>query len=132
MHLVGKNRPEFVMYGVREMRKFYIMNVNVTETGDGFEWDVVTTNPGDMDYGELVSGYIRLKYSDDAMIAVINNYLNDMTDEQRAEEFREMQNWRSAAKEVSKSAIKWAAEHSIYEPTEENEWIISGEDEIAE
>jgi hypothetical protein len=133
MHQVGKYRPEHVTYGVTGLKKFFVINTNITEVSDMYEWDSIITSPGDMVYGEIVSGFIRLKYSDDEMIAIINNYLNDMSDEERAAEFREMQAWRSESKENAKEAIRWAYENGVYtDPTADNYWILGIEDENGE
>lgn len=124
MHIVGKNRPDFVTYGVTELKKFYIININITESGDGFEWDSIVTKPGDMFYGEIVSDIIRLNYSDDEMIAIINNYLDDMENQTYLTKFKEMQSWRKFSKQTAKDSILWAIDNNIYEVTPENEWVL--------
>ena len=56
-------------------------------------------------YESLVSSIIRSEYNDDRMQAVINNYLDNPTDEKRLQEFTDMQNWRKEAKEVAHEVI---------------------------
>ena len=57
-------------------------------------------------YESLVSTIIRSEYNDDRMQAVINNYLDNPTDESRLQEFTTMQNWRKEAKEVANQVME--------------------------
>ena len=57
-------------------------------------------------YESLVSSIIRSEYNDDKMQAVINNYLDNPTDEKRLQEFTDMQNWRKEAKEVAHEVME--------------------------
>lgn len=119
MRQAGKNKPDFVTWGVKYARKYYVVNIDIVDTGDSFTWESIATSPGDLSYDELVSGFIRIKYSDDSMTAIINNYLLDPTDEEHLEEFNTMQDWRKESKRIAKEAIQYAIEEGIYEPTVE-------------
>ena len=56
-------------------------------------------------YGDLVSAIIEGHYTDDAMIAIINNHLIAPTGEHE-EEYNAMQRWRTHAKEIAKEVLK--------------------------
>lgn len=49
-------------------------------------------------YGNLVSREFRKRYSNDKCEAIINNYLDDPTNEKYVAEFREMQEYRKQCK----------------------------------
>lgn len=50
-------------------------------------------------YNSLVSKYIREKYNQDKVEAIINNYLYDNTNEDYIAEFQELQSYRKECKE---------------------------------
>ena len=56
-------------------------------------------------YASIVSAIIKSEYADDKMQAVINNYLDNPTEEEHAAEFTAMQNWRKEAKKVAHKVI---------------------------
>lgn len=59
-----------------------------------------------MTYDYIVSNLIKLKYSDDKMQAIINNYLLDSTtDENVVKEFQTMQEWRKLSKVIAKDIL---------------------------
>lgn len=64
----------------------------------------------DADYPPMVSTIIRGKYSEDAVEAILNNYLADPTDEHHATEFNLLQSWRNEAKERARKIIDSTAE----------------------
>lgn len=57
-------------------------------------------NPESWDelYGDIVSKKFREKYSNDKCEAIVNNYLDDPTNEKYSAEFREMQEYRKQCK----------------------------------
>ena len=61
--------------------------------------------PLDYTYDTLVAAFIRERYSDDKMQAIINNYLMEPDNSEHEEEFKEMQAWRKHIKEVCKEII---------------------------
>lgn len=87
---------------------------NVGELLDGEEamqqWeseDIVISHKQPLtsdDRDTLISKIIRAKYSSDKMEAIVNNYLLTKTAENKAE-FKEMQEWRSYAKELASQII---------------------------
>ena len=57
-----------------------------------------------LNYDYLVSNLIKVKYTNDRMQAIINNYLLEQ-DEQTIAEFNEMQEWRKLSKTVAKDIL---------------------------
>jgi hypothetical protein len=58
-------------------------------------------------YGNLVSREFRKKYSADKFEAIINNYLDDPTNEKYIAEFREMQEYRKHCKKFVKEQMEY-------------------------
>ena len=57
-------------------------------------------------YDKLVSDLIKLRYNNDQMQAIINNYLLDNeTNENAVEEFKTMQDWRKLSKTIAKDIL---------------------------
>lgn len=92
-----------------------VLNVHKTKTGCQQIFTVVvlinnvkkefSVTYEQMSYGPLVNTLICLRYSNDEMQAIINNYLLDSTDENVLNEFNEMQNYRKLCKEVAKQIL---------------------------
>ena len=59
-----------------------------------------------MDYATIVSALIRSRYTDDAMMAIINNRMQSPDDEQILAEWQEMQQWRTESKEIAHAAME--------------------------
>lgn len=101
-----------------EVRSFGIITevirFDIHEVEQGFECDEVEYNHKEdlspSDYGQMVSCIIRGKYSEDAVEAILNNYLSDPTDEHHAAEFNLLQSWRNEAKERAREIIDSTAE----------------------
>lgn len=51
---------------------------------------------------DLISAFIREKYSVSQVEAIVNNYLLDNTNEEYLKEFKDMQEWRKEAKSIAK------------------------------
>jgi hypothetical protein len=64
-------------------------------------------NPQSWDdlYGSIVSSEFRKKYSVDKCEAIINNYLDNPTNDEYVVEFREMQEYRKYCKSLAKSKM---------------------------
>jgi hypothetical protein len=56
-------------------------------------------------YGALVSREFRKRYSNDKCEAIINNYLDDPTNEKYVAEFRTMQDYRKYCKNFAKKEM---------------------------
>lgn len=63
-------------------------------------------NVAQIEYDELVNKLIIIKYPNDKMQAVINNYLLDNS-EKHVNEFNEMQNYRNECKLFAKEIIAY-------------------------
>lgn len=59
-----------------------------------------------MDYATLVSALIRFRYTDDAMMAIINNRMLSPDDPDILAEWQEMQQWRTESKEIAHAAME--------------------------
>lgn len=59
-----------------------------------------------MEYAAIVSALIRARYSDDEMMAIINNRMQSPDDEQILAEWQEMQRWRNQSKETARAAME--------------------------
>lgn len=113
-----KTTPE-VTVSVRKVaaQKVYTVTVQI---------DTETTASGDLTPGicersEIISSIIRMKYSADAMEAIINNKLQSPEDEAVAQEFADMQNWRKFAKNKADEAMAYAMEHGMISQPEQEE-----------
>lgn len=62
--------------------------------------------PSQMNRSAIISAVIRAKYDQDEMEAIINNYLEDPTDEDALADIHEMQSWRNMAKLKAKEALE--------------------------
>ena len=59
-----------------------------------------------MEYAAIVSALVRARYSDDEMMAIINNRMQSPDDEQILAEWQEMQQWRNQSKETARAAME--------------------------
>ena len=120
-HKTGTTAPKFVEYGVEKMRRYYLVNLNITGTEGNYSWDEVQTPVGSLDYSFLVSEIIRIQYSEDKMEATINNYLKDMTEPEHKQAFDEMQEYRDWSKAQAVAAREFAAAEGIWDPESERD-----------
>ena len=111
MERTGKNKPALVTSGVR-IRKFFCINIEPTQIEGGeWKWLQVVLPPGGLKYEEIVSELVKLKYPENKMSEIINNYLNgsDKTD------YLIMQAWRKESKSIAEEAIKYAIDNGLWE-----------------
>lgn len=59
-------------------------------------------------YNTLVSSFVRSRYSEDEMEAIICNQLDDPTNEEHAKEYKDMQAYRTVCKQTAKDVIEKA------------------------
>lgn len=78
--------------------------VVVIKFNDYKEDTVFYISEPNLNYDYLVSNLIKVKYTNDRMQAIINNYLLEQ-DEQTIAEFNEMQDWRKLSKTVAKDIL---------------------------
>lgn len=97
-----KTTPE-VTVSVRKIaaQKVYTITVQIdTETTASTD-----LTPGICERSEIISSIIRMKYSADAMEAIINNKLQSPEDDAISQEFADMQIWRAKAKTLADQAL---------------------------
>lgn len=79
---------------------------DIVEVSPGvYTWKDITIKNVDYNYGGIVNTLITMKYSPDAMTAIINNYLLDPNDEDANREFVEMQEFRKSVKAIAKQIV---------------------------
>ena len=105
----GNEKPDSVVMKLRLGQRQYTVNFNV-ESAEGtqykYRWQSVTLEPGVWAYGPLVSAIVSLRYPEDAMQAIVNNYLLEPRTEEAKSEMLAMQKWRAYAKEVANQCLK--------------------------
>lgn len=76
------------------------------KTGYNFRYQSVELEPGIWSYPAIVSAIIKERYPDDAMDAIVNNYLANPNHEEYKTEMQEMQDWRANAKELAQIFLR--------------------------
>ena len=71
-----------------------------------FSYLQVEMYPSQMRRSAIISAVIRAKYDQDEMEAIINNYLEDPSDEGALADIHEMQTWRCRAKDIATEALQ--------------------------
>ena len=61
----------------------------------------------------LISAFIREKYSVSQVEAIVNNYLLDNTNKEYLKEFNDMQEWRKQAKSIAKKIITFIKDNDL-------------------
>ena len=56
-------------------------------------------------YGQLIDDFVRQQYSQSQVEAILNNYLDDMTNQKAIAEFTELQNYRKVCKAYAKQLL---------------------------
>lgn len=138
--IIGIELPEMVTEGRKWCQPQYTVNVLgetfTDENGmEQWRWLQVVLPVGRIKYGDIVSGVIRDKFSQDDMEAITNNmaavnavfmqtlvtdgilaatkYLKDSIDDDNTARFKEMQEWRTKAKKVASEVIAYAKEKGM-------------------
>ena len=62
---------------------------------------------------DLISAFIREKYSVSQVEAIVNNYLLDNTNEEYLKEFNDMQEWRKQAKSIAKKIVTFIKDNDL-------------------
>lgn len=87
-----------------------LINFDVREEKDSeqgkYSYLQVEMYPSQMRRSAIISAVIRAKYDQDEMEAIINNYLEDPTDEEALADIHEMQTWRCLAKQIATEALQ--------------------------
>lgn len=66
---------------------------------------LIKNNRTEKYYGQLVSKYVRERYTENDVEAILNNYLNDMTNEKYKAEFDALQVYRNECKQRAKAEM---------------------------
>ena len=85
----------------RRTYKYVPYNVNQDENGI-YTWQYVIVSPKNYNYGGLVNAIIGTKYSLDEVLAIMNNYIASPKTAAYKQEFMDMNDWRTTAKEYAK------------------------------
>lgn len=62
---------------------------------------------------DLISAFIRERYSVSQVEAIVNNYLSDMSNEEYLKEFNDMQEWRKQAKSIAKKIVTFIKDNDL-------------------
>ena len=71
------------------------------ESGYRFRYQSVTLEPGIWTRAAIIAAIVRERYNQDAVEAIVNNYLANPESEEAIKEMAEMQEWRANAKELA-------------------------------
>lgn len=132
--------PDMVIEERHFLQPRYVLNVlsekSTDENGtEQWRWLRVPLPVGRIKYADIVAGVVRGKYTQDDMEAITNNmaavnamfmqvlvtdgilaatkYLKDSIDEDNSVRFREMQEWRTKAKQIASEVIAYAKEKGM-------------------
>lgn len=92
----------------------YVFNCAAEPTDGGFRWFQVETPPGIWDRGAVIRAIIRSRYIADDVEAITVNVLNDPFDNDKLDEYKELQRWRAFAKRSADECIAWGEEHGVH------------------
>ena len=62
---------------------------------------------------DLISAFIRERYSVSQVEAIVNNYLLDNTNKEYLKEFNDMQEWRKQAKSIAKKIVVFIKDNDL-------------------
>jgi hypothetical protein len=106
----GNEAPKAVTFtkhlGVSVLTINYNLQENDNDGDDNrLRWDSVTLKPGIRDYASIVSAIVNNEYDNDAMQAIINNYMLEPDDQEVKFEWETMQAFRAYAKVVARKYV---------------------------
>ena len=106
----GNEQPQRIRHNIKlGLRQYTIaFDVHIVKEGENeqYKWCEITLPVGTPTYSQLVSAIIHGRYSDDAMQAIINNYLLEDEDSEHQKEWNDMQMWRVEAKRMAKEILE--------------------------
>ena len=106
----GNEQPQRIRHNIKlGLRQYTIaFDVHIVKEGENeqYKWCEITLPVGTPTYSQLVSAIIHGRYSDDAMQAIINNYLLEDEDSEHQKEWNDMQMWRVEAKRMAKEILR--------------------------
>lgn len=91
----------------RKLGNIYIVSFNAEEVNDNFITCTQTTIKLNkhMSYEQIVAKLIRVRYTSDEEMALINNALLDLSNIANNDEYNEYQSWRTKCKEAAKQYL---------------------------
>ena len=110
--IYANERPRLKEVGrtVNPVTHTTLINFDIREEQDSeqgkYSYLQVEMYPSQMRRSAIISAVIRAKYDQDEMEAIINNYLEDPTDEGALADIHEMQSWRCLAKLIATEALR--------------------------
>lgn len=106
----SNEQPQRIRHNIKlGLRQYTIaFDVHIVKEGENeqYKWCEITLPVGTPTYSQLVSAIIHGRYSDDAMQAIINNYLLEDEDSEHQKEWNDMQMWRVEAKRMAKEILE--------------------------
>ncbi len=106
----GNEQPQRIRHNIKlGLRQYTIaFDVHIVKEGENeqYKWCEITLPVGTPTYSQLVSAIIHGRYSDDAMEAIIKNYLLEDEDSEHQKEWNDMQMWRVEAKRMAKEILE--------------------------
>ena len=91
----------------KQLGNIYIVSwnpINITDNIISCSRESIKLNKH-MSYEQIVAKLIRVRYTSDEEIALINNALLDLSNIANNDEYTEYQSWRTKCKEVAKNYI---------------------------
>lgn len=95
----GTSVPEIITTKNKNGNVFLTVPIVISHENDVYTWLEISINKYKYTYESLVSTIIGLKYTNDEVTAIINNYLLEQTNEKYKDEFTELQLWRIQVKD---------------------------------
>lgn len=77
----------------------------VIKFDDCKDYTIINVNACNLNYNYLVNKLINLRYPNDVMQSIINNYLLDNEDVEILNDFKKMQDWRKVSKQIAKDIL---------------------------
>lgn len=111
IRMYSSTRPPLVEGGrwVNAVTRITLVNLDIQEEEqDGnkmYSYVQAAVLPANMNRAGLISAIIRAKYSQDAMEAIVNNYIGDGKNKEALTEFQQMQQWRNYAKTIADNVL---------------------------
>jgi len=108
----GSEQPQQIRYVIKLGLRQYTIAFDVKEADNGYEWTEAVFPIGTPTYESMVSAFVRGRYDDDRMQAIVNNHLMEDDDAEHEAEWSAMQAWRVEAKSMAKQLSESFAEES--------------------
>lgn len=108
----GEKPAKVTVYRELGRPVFEILVERENENG-GARWLSIKLPAGEWAYSAIVRAIVRLYYDQDDVEAIILNYQLDPEDEEVANEFNKLQDWRAQAKARAKQLLQYAEDNCL-------------------